>query len=174
VREFEVQGCPANPLSTWSRLRIVGGFFNTSVPTPGSPINDVWAYIGLRRQSDYDDPSGVLRIVGSVFKLLDEDGRIAQGIGYKELGTVRVGRWVTIGIEWDEVGNRFIFYWGNKSTDIPYDPNKVPDENIAGAPTKGLEVTQRCPNCVEARTVASMDAFFDRVYVNQSAVPSGD
>lgn len=69
VNSAVVTDCrPGNPNATYARARLGGSFFNTSVPTAGSYLNDVFAAIYIELASDSTDKAGILEVIGRVIK----------------------------------------------------------------------------------------------------------
>jgi len=66
VNDVRVYGCPSNPLRSEAVTFLGGSFFNTATPTPGSDVHDVWAAIGLVRNSDMRLPPDVFSAISLV------------------------------------------------------------------------------------------------------------
>ena len=64
VKRIEAVGCSGNLEPTEVRARMSGYFFNTDVPEPGSALNDVQAFIMVRRLSNSDAAAKVLDVIG--------------------------------------------------------------------------------------------------------------
>jgi hypothetical protein len=109
VKKCTALGSPANPSVASSRVRVKGNFFNAGSPTPGDQTNDVYAHIAVGRWSDSTAPPKVLRVVASVFQCKNQDCSTSDTIGIEEMGTVLMGKKITLYVEWDQTNNRFIF-----------------------------------------------------------------
>src|SRR5262249_45182967 len=66
VNDVRAYGCPSNPRRSEAVTFLGGSFFNTAIPTPGSDMHDVWAAIGLVRDSDMRLPPDVLIAISLV------------------------------------------------------------------------------------------------------------
>jgi len=173
IMDYEAEDCATNQTATSTRLRLHGHFFNTVSPQ-GNPTNDVVAYIGVRSQSDWSDPPDTLRVVSSIWRCLNQvcavDNVDLDIIDYREIGTVQVGVWTTLGIEWDPTKHRFVFKLGAKSIPVSYaqylQDHDLEDKELPGYKTKSIQTTEVCPNCsTPPRSTGSMDAYFDNIYV---------
>ena len=60
VNDVGATGCPHNSQETLAFTLLGGSFFNTATPMPGSELHDLWAIIGIYRNSDMRDPANVL------------------------------------------------------------------------------------------------------------------
>jgi len=173
IVDYEAEGCATNQTATSTRVRLHGHFFNTVSPQ-GNATNDVVAYIGVRSQSDWSNPPDTLRVVTSIFRCLNAacsvDNTDLDIIDYREIGTVQVGVWTTLGIEWDPTKHRFVFKLGAKSIPVSYaqylQDHDLEDKELPGYKTKNIQTTEVCPNCsTPPRSTGSMDAYFDNIYV---------
>ena len=164
VLSFKSTGCPHNPEATSVDARIFGFFFN-------SGVGDVIAEVGVQRSSDSADQPGVLRIVYFVFQCLDFDCVSDRLLNTGSLGTVTTGQWVKLLVKWDKDGNQFIFQRGNQSP-VPVSYGILPDDAPPVIQFKSLEAANFSANCdVPPRPVGMVDALFDDVSVNESALP---
>jgi hypothetical protein len=171
VDKVSVTGCPANPIATRARVRLFGFFFNTGVPTPGSAVNDVMAYIGIERRSDSPDAPNILHVLGTVFQCSESPCLHGTTLFSEYFGTVKLREFANLSIQWDQPNHMFIFQLNN-NTPI-YAPYTVPDTSPPGlSNSKWIEINPTLPNCTaEPRPMAMMGAYFDEVYVNESAGP---
>lgn len=177
VKSLKVIGCAANSDATQAGAVINGLFFNTGTPTSGSSLNDVGALLGIWRLSNSSDPAKVLEVVGHVYQCLDEKCGTYTLLDSESLGTVHLNQTVKLQITWDKTNHQFIFQKG-KSTPVPF-TYAVSDTNPPGTSNGGakhLGVRQYVASCDMTKTtpprpVASMEAFFEKVYVNASAIP---
>jgi hypothetical protein len=168
----EAKGCATNPQYTRAAVRLVGYFFNTGIPTPGSGVNDVLASVSVQRQSDSTDKPNLLKVVASVVKCLNSNCTDADPIGSVDLGTTALWWTVPVSIQWDKDNHQFIFQLDRyPKTYIPY--YDLPDTSPPGLQNnKRIEVQGLLPNCTgEPQPVAFIDVFLDDVLVNQGAAP---
>ena len=172
VNALEVNACATNTALGQSRARIVGGFFNTGVPVPGSQLGDVIAQIRLTRFSNSTDPAGVLQVQGFASICTSADCNSGTTIGsVVSLGTVALGQATTVQMQWDQPSKSFFFMRDNGAfsgsavyTDTDTSPPSVP--------FKQLSTRLDLPSCAgTAPIVGSVDAVFDNIAVNQSAAP---
>jgi hypothetical protein len=175
VKKIQATGCSTNPFATSPRLRIGGMFFNIGTPTPGDSTNDVWAFIAVGRAIDSTNPPNVLDVYGRAFLCGDTNctGANSTLIGEQALGTVKVNQKTKLRITWDPDNDRFTFQKGKDAeVHVTYTED---DANPPGAPNGGnkrLEVQHQIANCIGApRPLSYMEAFFDNIMVNASAVP---
>ena len=171
VSALESGTCPSNPAVGDARARIIGGFFNTGVPVPGSQINDVIAQLRLIRTSTSADPPGVLRVQGLVSICTTADCNGATTLGnIVDLGTTTVGTPTTVQIQWDKPGKTFHF-----ARDALTPGTVAYSESDASPPSvafKQLSTRVIVPSCQSGPRVGNLvDALFDNVFVNQSAAP---
>jgi hypothetical protein len=155
VNALEVNACPMNTALGQSRARIIGSFFNTGTPVPGSQIGDALAQIRLTRFSNSADAAGVLHVQGILSICSSADCNATTTVGnIVDLGTVTVGQATTVQMQWDQPSKSFFF------------------ARSAGSPFKQLSTRLDLPSCAQATPIAgSVDATFDNVAVNTSAAP---
>ena len=172
VQALEVNTCATNTAVAQSRARIVGSFFNTGTPTAGSQVGDVVAQIRVTRFSNSADPAGVLRVQGLVVLCTTADCASSSLIGNAvDLGTVTLNQWATVQMRWNQGGKAFLFSRDGAafSGSVGY---AEADASPPGVAFKQLSTRLDLPNCLSAPRVAgSVNAWFDNVYVNSSAVP---
>jgi hypothetical protein len=87
-----------------------------------------------------------------------------------DLGPIKKGKIAALRLQWDPENDQFIF----QRDDEPeiFSQYAVSDTASPGAPFKRLQVIHFVENCTtEPRPVAFMEAFFDDVFVNESAGP---
>ena len=174
VRALSVlsKGCSLNTFPTLAIAQLIGFFFNASAPSNGA-VDDVIAGVAVRRLSNSADPANVLEVVAFVQRCTDPnclDGPIL----FKHLGKVTVGQWVRLLVQWDPDNDRFIFQRGSEAQQfVSYvDLGVVTDSTPPGLQEKGIGVYNFVPNCTDAvRPAASMNALFDNVFVNSTAIP---
>jgi hypothetical protein len=176
VKKVKVTGCTANPSETQAEARIGGFFFNTGPRTAGDTTNDVGAFIHVGRSTTSTSPSNVLEITADVLHCSNNGCSVATPIGTLDLGTVLLNKKVKLQVTWDRQNDRFIFKKGKDlEVYIPYDTGTYPETFLPGASAGGskrLDVAQYVANCTTLpRPMGFMEAFFDDVYVNESAAP---
>lgn len=169
VNELDATQCSDQGVTyTRARARFSGSFFNTlggcgQFPSPCGQAFDVAAQILIQRFSNSTDKPGILRIVGEVFECLDPN--CFQGDHYQsvELGTVGVGQWATVSVEWDYANEQFIFQLGKGLPKvIDYD---MPFVSLPNSPYKILGLSNRVPYCSSGRQVGFIGADFENVFV---------
>ncbi len=174
VNGIEATGCLGNTTTnTNARARLGGTFFNTGTPTPGSFLNDVFAFIAIQLRSDSTDKPGILEVIGRVVQCNDSSCFATTKLFQQTLGTIKVKKKTDLSIQWDKTNHQFIFQFGSgKSAVSASFPYTVSDASPPGADSKRVDVAHRVAKCMaEPRTLAFVDANFDNVFVNQSAAP---
>jgi hypothetical protein len=174
VNDVRATGCPSNPQASSAVTYLGGSFFNTATPTPGSELNDVWAVIGMVRRSDMRVPPGVLHaisLVGHCTKATNGKCKDSTWLHSRDLGPVKRGEMATLRVQWDRDNHRFIF---QRDDDLEvFVPYTLSDTAPPGRQRKGLRIGYEAANCTATpatpRPVAIIEAFFDDVFVNQSA-----
>jgi len=178
VDSFEITACPTNSEPTLAFARLSGDFFNTGAGSPGSgpgsAVDDVFASIGLERNTAVPLPPDVLEVRGFI-RFCADATCLTGALSSIVLGTVRVKKDVTLLIQWDPANNQFIFQKDNEpQSSIAY---VVADATPPARPVQALLVQHFVPNCdltggsPPPRPTASMRALFDDVLVNASAAP---
>src|SRR5262245_1186481 len=112
VTDVRVYGCPSDPLRSEAVTFLGGSFFNTATPTPGSDVHDVWAAIGLVRNSDMRLPPDVfsaISLVGHCAAVTNATCKDSTWLHSRGLGPVKRGEKVTFRVQWDRDNHRFIF-----------------------------------------------------------------
>jgi hypothetical protein len=173
VTGIEANACPTNTSAvTDARARIVGSFFNVGSPTPGSMFGDAIAQVRLLRTSNSTDPEGVLQVQGILSVCTNPDCAFAMTVGnVVDLGTVTVGTPTTVRMRWDQPGKTFHFERdaGKYRGTVAYSES---DSNPASATFRQLSTRVNVQACLTAPRVSAMvDARFDNVAVNPSALP---
>lgn len=172
VNGFDISHCAGNPNAGLVQARFNGGFFNAgpAVPTPGNRVNDVGATIRLRRDSNSADAANVLRVQGTVFQCTTSDCNYGTvSLGDVDLGTALVGQTVSLRMEWDKPNKRFNFFVGNNPVQrvtytVAHDLAPASEYRLIGTRTT-------VSHCMAGRTDAFIDAKFDNISVNASALP---
>jgi hypothetical protein len=172
VQAMEINTCPANPAIADSRVRIIGGFFNVGIPTPGSQLGDVTAQVRLIRASNSADAPGVLRVQGVVVQCTTPDCLGGVNVGnVVEMGTVSVGTPTTVQMQWDQAAKTFTFArdGGAYGGTVGY---ALSDASPPSVLFRQLSTRMVVPNCQSApRVNGFVEARFDNVFVNASAAP---
>jgi hypothetical protein len=167
VNKCEIAKCAGNDTVGKAKARLRGCFFNTNAAVPGSTIHDVCADITITRTTDSMEPSDVLHIVGNVWECLDANCNTSDVLGSKDLGVISLGQKANLLIKWDKENHRFIFRRDQKSKVVPYTAS---DEIPPSADRKQLDIYYLVSNCVGMTLPkVKMEAFFDNVYVNETA-----
>lgn len=165
VKEAEAIGCAANPDTTIATARLAGTFFNTSVASPGSGVNDVFAQIRIEQSSALPG----LRARGRAFRCTDPNCQAGPPIGPDvDLGSVDKRSAVTLEIRWDPDNDQFVFRKDADEGTLPY---TVSDTASPGLVLKGVDVRTFIENCTGEQTSAFMDVLVDNVFVNSAAAP---
>jgi hypothetical protein len=172
VNSIQSDPCATNPIPGDARARLIGGFFNTGVATPGSQVGDVTAQVRFIRASNSVDAPGVTRVQGIVLLCSTADCAAGFTVGNViDLGTALPGATATVQFVWNQANKMFEFsrdagaYAGN----VAY---AFDDSNPPGVPFRQLSTRVNVPNCTSSgRVGATIDARFDQVFLNESAVP---
>lgn len=171
VQAVQLVGCAGNRVAAQVRSRLSGSFFNAGPgsPVPGSSNNDVIARLHINRLSNSRDPADRLRVRGDAIKCEGTHCQRVTGLGFVRLGTVQVGQDVTLRMDWDAAGNRFLFKLNaNPAVPLRY---SVPDSSPPGLPYKNVQIAHTVPRCTSLpRPTAFMRVRFDNVLVNASAL----
>ncbi|MFO1339127.1 MAG: hypothetical protein U1F53_13040 [Burkholderiaceae bacterium] len=166
----DVVGCAANPQVAMARARIYGTFFNTGAGVSGSSLGDVEAQMRLHRSSDSVDAPGVLRVYAVVARCDDANCVATTELASADFGAADPGQPVGLQMQWDRANKRFLF----KRDSDPVVPlvYTVQDAGSAHAPYANVSIRNVIPNCTSApRPTSMIDALFDDVSINKSAVP---
>ena len=180
TKKVQIPECSSNvvdPFDTFVRARMGGTFFNAGPRTPGSYLNEVFAWIGVGRTVPTEDPLDTLHVYARVMHCDDPTCSNTTWIGYEDpydLGTVKLNKKVKLRITWDPDNNQFTFQKG-KDPEVSISYAGYSDANIPGAPNGGskrLQIQNILPNCtVEPRLMGYIDASFDNVMVNELTPP---
>jgi hypothetical protein len=88
----------------------------------------------------------------------------------KDLGPVKRGAMARLRVQWDRDTHRFIFQRDDNPEVVAL--YTVSDTAPPGLQAKILDTVHLVPNCTASpQPVAFIEAFFDDVMVNESAVP---
>jgi hypothetical protein len=169
IKDFGVSACPGNPSGlAITRARIMLPLFNVGTPVSGTFIDDIVAQFRVSGSPGQPD---TLSVTALVQRCMDAECLDVQDFLRKELRTVQKNEPVRLEIKWNKANNTITFFHNGKSEVFGY---QMPDRKLASmAWKKKLDAQIWVPNCTdEPRPRALMDAVFDNVYVNQSAVAS--
>lgn len=166
----EVSGCTANTTPSEAQARFAGGWFNAGPQTAGSRLNDVIAGMRVYRASNSTDAAGVLRVQGFVSRCTSSDCSTTASLGTATFGTVPLGTSARLQVEWDAANNRFSFSRdGGTAKTVTY---TVADSLTPSTPFKEIGTRMQLASCFTGpRTAGYIDATFDAVSVNVSALP---
>ena len=173
VKKIQVPECTTNPYATDVRARIGGTFFNTGTPTPGSFLNDVYAQITVGQVLN-EDTGSTLRVYARVYRCTNAECSTTAGIGERQdLGTAKVGKKVKLRLTWDPDNNQFIFQKGKgEESFVTYGFSDANPPGASNGGMKRLQIQEFLPNCTsDPRPVGYIEAVFDNVMVNESALP---
>ena len=170
VARFKIESCEANSSPTVTVARISGAFFNTGTPIPGSAVNDVFGSIDIRHRST--DPPGVLQVRAFVFRCNDPGCFSVDFFADEILGTVKRWKATRLRLEWDPNNDQFIVQ-RDEDPEVFLSYGPLSDSAPPGRPRKRLSIHNFVPNCPAElrRPFAFMRAYFDNVFVNESAAP---
>lgn len=173
VAGFSVTGCPDNngePSDVQARM--FGEFFNAGIGgNPNNRIDDIGAGVRFIRMSNSTDAAGVLRVQGFVYRCTTADCNYdSVGVGSVDLGTATINQPLTLKFDWDPGNDRFNFQRGSEAV------KSVSYAGLSDALPPGLAFRQigtrtRLQNCLAGRTEGWVDARFDNISVNASALP---
>lgn len=167
VQNWAMVGCPGNTdTETRTRILIYGSFFNAGTPTPGSNLDNVYAYIMLRRRVGSTDGPDLFR--AEAYRCTDATCTTRTSLGFLTLGLVPMGTFVTLSVIWDQPNHQFIYQFaGAPPITQPY---AWSDTNPPSYVFKQLSIVNSVPNCTSPpRPFAFMSGRYDDVYVNASA-----
>lgn len=170
VNDVWVSNCAANPSRSDVFAAIDGAFFNAGAATPTSRLDNVGAAIGM------GDPGapGMVGVGGVVYRCTTSDCSNPSIIGEVSFGMVPLGQAVQLTLDWDKANKRFAFTRGNDQTLYPtqYVNYTVGDSLSAFGAYRQIGTGTELANCFSGpRTEGYIDAKFDKVSVNKSALP---
>ncbi|MHC1744611.1 MAG: hypothetical protein AB9873_16490 [Syntrophobacteraceae bacterium] len=175
VKQVAVVGSDTNTAPTQARIRLMGWFFNDGSGDSATfdSTGDVYAWIGLRRNSNSTDAAGLLTVVANVGHCLDASCNTAENFE-KTMGTVKVGAKTTVSVEWDKANQKFVFKRAIGRTpmteeiayaEVPFLGVGIPDDLPAVAVSNRVDVITFVPNDADGvRPMGFMDAYFDDFY----------
>jgi len=164
---FEATACANNTACTSAEASLLGYFFNTDPQGNGSRKNDVFASIGVVRDSQAAPAKTKATVTARVGQCQDDACSTVTYLYSKALGKINKGGSATLSVEWDAGNHQFLFTQNSKKSLIfDYDPSVYPDEASPVYNNKSLAVTGTVANCQSSpRPTAFMNTFFDNVYV---------
>jgi hypothetical protein len=157
-------GCGSNPsgqIVTGAEFR--GRFFNTE-SSPTSQLGDVETVIGANRNATDTGPA--LEVLGFYQRCDDDFCGARTTLGFERLGFVQPGTTNRFHVKWDQPNHRFVFQLNNGA--LVSSPYAVSDSSQPFlGPIKTIDLARVVPHCTATpRPFASIDAFFDNIYVN--------
>jgi hypothetical protein len=172
VNDVEVTGCPSSNTSpSSSRARLVTFFFNAenTTPTPGNRTGDVLVQIRIQRSSISTDKPQLLEVWADVGRCSDSGCVGASEVTVVLLGTIMLGQWGTIGVDWDVDNNQFNLKLNKEPTiTVPYTWPVYP----VSSPGNILGVANRIANCpADERAMGFIDAEFENLFVRELPSP---
>lgn len=180
VNALGMTGCAANPQPTRVRARLVTTYFNTGNRVTGSNVGDVLAQIFVYRDSNSSDAPGVMRVEGSLNVCTDSTCNLTTFLsGTGSLGTVNLGQYVLLQLEWDRALKQFTFTRdagtaNAASATISYNTQNLSLDDSAepGNMFKSIGTRTDVANCTSnLQANGYIDAQFDTVAVNKTAKP---
>lgn len=176
VQRVETAPCAANSAATFSRTTIGGLFFNTGPPGGQKLAGDVLAVVGLGRRSDSSDPPDTLRAMAVVLvcgrPCYAFDEHVPQGrepsraLTRHDIGPVKVGEKVRLGLAWDPAHDRFVFWRDGKLVhELRY---SLPDDQPPTIQRRHLDVAHFVPACASGSAVkTALDVSFDDLSIGR-------
>lgn len=174
VNALEVNQCATSIYAGASYAHIKGTFFNTGTPQPNSRQGNVDVEIRVIRRSNSKDAAGVLRVEATAVVCDNACGVPVQIGSTLDLGPVSLGQPVTLETQWDQAGKQFIFSRdpGAAGAVVASLPYTVADGGPAALPYQEMGLTTTVPGCTTGPSLTGyVDASFDNIYLNKSAVP---
>ncbi|MEN6437576.1 MAG: hypothetical protein ABFD97_03235 [Syntrophobacter sp.] len=180
VNAVTLVGGTLNATPPAARARVYGFFFNDGTSTGQTDsTGDVYAYISLGKASDSATASNRVNIEGYVNRCKEASCVSTEPVSSSpvSLGTVPIGQPVTLYVEWDKAGHKFIFQKIKGQTikdteEISYAGILNDTAAPVNASNYRLDVIGVVPNdttvpgSLKAIPAAAIDANFDDVYFN--------
>jgi len=172
VKGIEADGCANNAEPTVTRVGLFGSFFNPGQPPAGSLLNDVQVYIAIELASDSTNEPGILNVVGSIRQCGNATCSTLNTLVSQTLGTIKLKGKTDLSMQWDKPNQQFIFQFGKLAPSPLSYSGLVADTFPPSVDIKRLDLSYSIANCtIEPRISAFAEAYFDNVFVNQSAAP---
>jgi hypothetical protein len=174
---LEQSRCTNNDVgATW--IRIGGAFFNSTAitGTVDSQLNDVHAYIGLRRDANSTDSNNVMNIEASVFRCTNAECTSTVFVTTDPpvnnpliLGQVTVKKKILLRLVYDPTNHRFLFKQGKKEPEVEmvYVPRENHPPFASNGGLKRLEVRHSLANCSPVPASGWARAYFDNFYITR-------
>lgn len=158
-----VTDCAGNPQTSRMRARLIGTFFNTGRPAPGSYVGDLMAQIYLLRDSGSTDAADTLRVEANAFVCTASDCSTSTLVGTTQsLGTVTLGTPVTLQMRWDKANRSIVFARsGLAAVSVPY--GSLGDSIQPARPLQAIGLRADLENCSLNPVVGSMTVRVDNV-----------
>ena len=158
-------GCDTNGDPTWVAANLIGSFLNTGPQTAGSRQNDVYAWIGIWRDSESSDDNGTARVGIRVKRCTNATCSSTVTAYSGSLGTIKEGQQAVLSVEWDEANHKFIFQRVGQQPVV----FTMPAVQGTLAPTvdyKKLMASTEVPNCTSSpRPTGFINVLFRNVYI---------
>lgn len=158
-----VTDCAANTQSSRLRARLIGTFFNTGRPVPGSYVGDLMAQIYLFRDSSSTDAADTLRVEAATFVCTSSDCMSVTPVGTTQsLGTVTLNTPVTLQMHWDKANRSIVFTRGGQApVAVPY--GTLTDTIQPARPLQAVALRADLENCALNQVVGNMTVRVDNV-----------
>lgn len=166
---FETVGCGGNPDATFVKAELMGRFFNTGPQIEGSAENDVYARIGIVRDSHSSDPANTARIGARVKRCKDSACNASEAMFAHDLGAIEKGQQAVVSLEWDQANHRFFFRRDSQEAVVfSYDADVYPDSAAPSQVDKRVEAYSEVPSCTTTpRPTGYIKATFDDVGIKR-------
>jgi len=158
-------GCDSNADPTWVAAKLDGSFLNTGPQTAGSRQNDVYAWIGIWRDSESSDDNGTARVGIRVKRCTNATCSSTVTAYSGSLGTIKEGQKAVLSVEWNTTDQQFIFQ-RDKQTPVVFAMPGVQDTLAPTVDYKKLMASTEVPNCTSSpRPTGFINVLFDDVYI---------
>ena len=163
VNEEQSVGCANNNNAAFGVAGFFGEYFNPTGAQDGQ-TGDIVASIAVSRFSS--DGGTALDVGGSIAQCADPTCNNQTTLSFQDFGLVQPGSKNTLSLWWDRPNHRFVFRLNNNPpVPVTY---TVSDSFPPGLADRSFFVFGDVPHCTtKPRPFASIDAFFDNVYVNR-------
>lgn len=167
VKKADVTGCSENLTPSSSRARLIGFFFNSAGPPYNGRLNDVVAQVRIQKTSDSAQGERALEAWAEVLSCTNSACTTASGPPPVFLGTVRLGQWAIVEIDWNVDSSEFNFALNGNSQPIYYGDQGWGLFPLS-SPWNGIGVSNRLANCpVEKRAWGHVEAEFENLFVGE-------
>lgn len=169
VDHIKMSKCAENKISTLLRTTLGAYYFNTKFAQPTSVEGDVFAVIGLAKSSTDTEPADILTLKAVVLHCqvpcylraehAPPGAGVSQVLFEKDLGLVKVGESVLLGLQWDKEAHKFIFLKDRVPlTEYIYNLPEVGPPLVA---KPHLDVAHFVPNCKSSDEDEMTSVFSD-------------